>query len=63
MEAFTVTVDTPKGRGAMDCKASSAEAAGRRVFMGAVMAGWGDMDTVTVVSVETCTDWDDQPGF
>lgn len=59
LTAYTVTLNCPGGPAAMDLKAFSPEAAGRRAWMAALHAGWGDVDDVTVAKVELCLDWDD----
>ena len=54
--AYTVTLDTPQGEAQLDLKATSPDLAGKRAWMAAVQAGWGDLDEVTVTSVTDCLD-------
>lgn len=63
LTAYTVTLNVPGGEMQIDLKAFSPEKAGNRAWLAAVHNGYGDVDDVTVASVELCLDWDDNPGF
>jgi hypothetical protein len=53
MRVYVVTMDTPLGRAVVEVPTTQgSDAAGRRARVGAVAVGWGDIDEVTVVSVE-----------
>lgn len=53
LEWFLVTLDTPKGQGQLEIPTTlGADAAGRRAFFSACNMGWGDVDTISVVSTE-----------
>ena len=59
LTAYTVTLDCPGGQAQLDLKAFSPEKAANRAWLSALHLGWGDVDDVTVASVELCTDWPD----
>lgn len=63
IKAYTVTLDTPGGIAKLDLKASNEDLAGKRAWLAALQSGWGDVDTVVVVSIEDCLDWDEAVGF
>jgi hypothetical protein len=49
---WLVTIDTPKGQAEVEAPASTADLAWKRVWLLALGQGWGDVDEVTLVSVE-----------
>lgn len=50
---YLVTLDTPNGRGEIEVPTfMGPDAAGRRAVVAAMGQGWGDFDSITVVSVD-----------
>jgi hypothetical protein len=54
---YLVTLDTPNGMAQLDVPSMMGpEAAGRRAHISACAIGWGDIDEITVTSVEISDD-------